>query len=91
MAGATFTFNNPRVERIISGAGAIGKLAEEIDRVGGNRALVVISPSVARTFLLERIKSSLGAKCAAIFDAVKPHSPTDSIARAVEHAREARR
>ena len=80
MAGATFTFNNPRVERIISGAGAIGKLAEEIDRVGGTRALVVISPSVARTFLLERIKSSLGARCAAIFDAVKPHSPTDSIA-----------
>ena len=90
MAGATFTFNNPRVERIISGAGAIGKLAEEIDRVGGTRALVVISPSVARTFLLERIKSSLGARCAAIFDAVKPHSPTDSIARAVECAREAR-
>lgn len=90
MAGATFTFNNPRVERIISGAGAIGKLAEEIDRVGGTRALVVISPSVARTFLLERIKSSLGARCAAIFDAVKQHSPTDSIAHAVERARDAR-
>ena len=90
MAGATFTFNNPRVERIIAGAGAIGKLAEEIDRVGGTRALVVISPSVARTFLLERIKSSLGARCAAIFDAVKQHSPTDSIAHAVERARDAR-
>ena len=90
MAGSTFIFNNPRVERIVSGRGSIGKLAEEIDRVGGTRALVVISPSVARTFLLERIKSGLGAKCAAVFDAVKPHSPTDSIAQAVERARDAR-
>jgi alcohol dehydrogenase class IV len=90
MAGSTFVFNNPRVERVISGRGSIGKLAEEVDRVGGTRALVVISPSVAKTFLLDRIKSGLGAKCAAIFDQVKPHSPTDSIADAVERAREAR-
>jgi alcohol dehydrogenase class IV len=90
MAGSTFVFNNPRVERIVSGRGSIGKLAEEIERVGGTRALVVISPSVAKTFLLERIKSGLGAKCAAIFDEVKPHSPTDSIAQAVERARDAR-
>lgn len=90
MAGANFVFNNPRVERIVSGHGAIGKLAEEIERVGGTRALVVISPSVARTFLFDRIKSGLGAKCVAIFDEVKPHSPTDSIAKAVERARDAR-
>ncbi|MGH7795272.1 MAG: iron-containing alcohol dehydrogenase, partial [Candidatus Binatia bacterium] len=90
MAGSTFVFNNPRVERIVSGRGSTGKLAEEMGRVGGTRALVVISPSVAKTFLLDRIKSSLGAKCVAIFDQVKPHSPTDSIAKAVESARDAR-
>lgn len=90
MAGLTFVFNNPRVERIVSGRGSIGKVAEEIDRVGGTRALVVISPSVSRTFLLDRIKSALGAKCVAIFDQVKPHSPTDSIEKAVERARDAR-
>ena len=44
MAGATFVFNNPRVERIVSGRGSIEKLAEEIERVGGTRTLVVISP-----------------------------------------------
>ncbi len=90
MAGSTFVFNNPRVERIVSGSGSIGKLAEEIDRIGGTRALVVISPSVAKTFLLDRIKSGLGAKYVAIFDQVKPHSPTESIAKAVEQARDAR-
>jgi len=90
MAGSTFVFNNPRVERIVSGRGSIEKLAEEIERVGGTRALVLISPSVAKTFLLDRIKSGLGAKCAAIFDEVKPHSPTESIAKAIERARDAR-
>ena len=90
MAGSTFVFNNPRVERIVSGRGSIGKLAEEIDRVGGTRALLVISPSVAKTFLLGRITSGLGVKCVAIFDEVKPHSPTESIAKAVEQARDAR-
>jgi alcohol dehydrogenase len=90
MAGSSFTFNNPRVERIVSGAGSLGKLPEELERVGGTRALVVISPSVARTFLLERVQAGLGGRCAAVFDQVKPHSPTESIARAVELARQAR-
>jgi alcohol dehydrogenase class IV len=87
MAGSTFVFHNPRVERIVSGPGEIGKLAEEVERLGGKRALVVISPSVAKTFLLGRITSALGAKAAAIFAQVRPHSPTDSIEKAVEVAR----
>ena len=66
MAGSIFVFNNPRVERIVSGPGSIEKLAQEVERVSGTRALVVISPSVAKTFLLDRIRSGLGAKCAAI-------------------------
>jgi alcohol dehydrogenase class IV len=87
MAGSTFVFHNPRVERIVSGPGAIGKLAEEVERLGGKRALVVTSPSVAKTFLLGRITSALGGKAAAIFAQVRPHSPTDSIEKAVEVAR----
>ena len=90
MPASTFVFNNPRVERIVSGLGSIDKLPEEIERVGGTRALLVISPSVAKTFLLGRIKCALGAKCVAIFDEVKPHSPTDSITKAVESVRDAR-
>ena len=89
MAGSNFVFNNPRIERIVSGPGSIDKLADEIERVGGTRALLVISPSVAKTALLDRIKSGLGAKCAAVFAEVRPHSPTDSIAEAVQRAREA--
>ena len=32
MAGTNFTFNNPHVERVISGPGSLGKLAEEVER-----------------------------------------------------------
>jgi alcohol dehydrogenase class IV len=90
MAASTFTFNNPRVERIVSGPGSIEKLSEEIERLGGTRALLVISPSVAKTFLHDRIKSALGTKCAEIFAEVKPHSPTESIGKAVDRARDSR-
>ena len=89
MAAATFVFNNPRVERIVSGPGSIEKLSGEIDGLGGTRAMLVVSPSVAKTFLLDRIKSGLGAKCVTVFDQVKPHSPTETVAKAVERAREA--
>ncbi len=90
MAGTNFTFNNPHVERVISGTGSLGKLAEEVERLGGTRALVLISPSVAKTFLLDKVKAGLGGKCVAVFDQVKPHSPTESIEKAVELARDAR-
>ncbi len=90
MPGSTFVYENPRVERIVSGPGSLANLAREIERVGGRRALVVISPSVAKTFLLTRIKEALGAKCAAVFDEVRPHSPTDTIDKAVERAQEAK-
>src|SRR6188474_1593599 len=88
MAGTSFTFNNPHVERVISGQGSIGKLVEEVEQLGGTRALVLISPSVAKTFLLDKIKAGLGGKCAAVFDQVQPHSPTESIDKAVAVARD---
>jgi alcohol dehydrogenase len=90
MSGTSFVFNNPRVERVISGQGSIGKLSEEVERLGGTRAMVLISPSVAKTFLLDKIKAGLGGQCSAVFDQVKPHSPTDSIEQAVAMARDAK-
>jgi len=50
MAGTSFIFNNSHVERIISGQGLIGKLAEEVERRRGTRAMILISPSVQKLF-----------------------------------------
>lgn len=90
MPGSAFVFNNPRVERIVSGRDSLAKLAAEVQRVSGTRVLVVASPSVAKTFLLDRIRSGLEDKCVAIFDEVRPHSPTDSIEKAVGRGRDAK-
>ncbi|HWO41837.1 MAG TPA: iron-containing alcohol dehydrogenase [Candidatus Eisenbacteria bacterium] len=87
MAGSSFIFNNPRVERIVSGRGSIAKLPEEVERLGGTRAFLVTSPSVAKTRLLHAVKAALGVKCVAVFEQVKPHSPTVSIETATEQAR----
>jgi hypothetical protein len=50
--------------------------------------LVVISPSVAKTFLLDRIQSGLGEKCVAVFDSVKPHSPNAALALSLSERRD---
>ncbi len=85
-----FQFSNPRVERIIFGYGAIRQVGEELKSFGAARALVVISPSVARTSLLDLVREGLGARCCGVFDKVLSHSPTDVIEEGAEEARRAR-
>ncbi len=85
-----FLFNNPRVERILFGQGVTRQLADEVHRVDGTRAWVVISPSVASTHLLDLVRDSLGSLCAGTFDRVRPHSPTNIIGEAADGARQAR-
>jgi alcohol dehydrogenase class IV len=82
----SFVYNNPRVERILFGRGVIDQLADEIRRLKRSRVLVVTSPSIARSPLLERVRESLGRLCVGVYDAVKPHSPTDLIDEAAKLA-----
>ena len=86
MAVSAFEYSNPRVERIVFGRGAVGRLADEVRRLGAARVFVVTSPSIARTYLLDAVRSALGDLCVGVFDAVKPHSPTDSVAAAAGQA-----
>ena len=87
MATGSFEFTNPRVERIVFGLGIIRHVRKEVDRLGASRAFLVTSPSVARTQLLAVIREGLGSQCAAVFDGVSPHSPTDIIEVAANAAR----
>ncbi len=84
-----FEFSNPRVERIVFGAGVVRTVAEEAAKLGASRAWVVISPSVARTHILDWIREALGPRCAGVFNGVRPHSPTEVIGKAAKEAREA--
>lgn len=84
----SFVFNNPRVERVVFGQRALERLPDEILRLGGSRAFVVTSPSVALTPLLDSIRRHLGSWCVGVFERVRPHSPTDVIEHAAARARD---
>lgn len=90
MSEGSFEFSNPRVERIVFGHGKVNTAGDEVARFRAGRALVVVSPSVTRTPLMEKIRVALGARCVGVFDRVKPHSPTESIKEAAAEARAAR-
>ena len=59
MAEGPFEFSNPRVECIIFGHGKVKTAGDEATRLGSRRALVAVSPSVARTPLIEKIRAAL--------------------------------
>lgn len=86
MAVSAFEYSNPRVERIVFGRGSVSRLADEVRRLGASRVFVVTSPSIARTYLLDAVRSALGGLCVGVFDTVKPHSPTDSVVAAAGQA-----
>lgn len=86
MAVSAFEYSNPRVERIVFGRGTVGRLADEVRRLGASRVFLVTSPSIARTYLLDAVRSALGGLCVGVFDTVKPHSPTDSVVAAAGQA-----
>ncbi|MCW2599672.1 MAG: NAD-dependent methanol dehydrogenase [Frankiales bacterium] len=58
------------------GRGSLNELLGELDRLGGQRALIVTSPTVRRRPELgERVESMLGSRCVGVFDGVRPHVP----------------
>jgi alcohol dehydrogenase class IV len=70
--------------RIVFGIGAVGRLAEILERVGGSRALVVCGSTVARTDMLGKVKAGLGDRLAAVFSEVKSHTPIEMVERGLD-------
>ena len=75
--------------RVHAGPDAIGKLAEEVDRVRARRVLVVCGQSVAtKTNLVDRVKEELGDRVAGVFSGGKTGSPVTSVLEGVAAARD---
>ncbi|MBA3430780.1 MAG: maleylacetate reductase [Actinobacteria bacterium] len=74
--------------RVVFGTGAIGGVAQEVERLGTNRALVVSSSSSAGAG--GEIEKRLGARCVARFTATGGHVPLESVQRARALAAERR-
>jgi len=68
--------------RVVFGAGSVAELANEVDRLGAKRALLLATPG--RTAMVKSVADPLGVRVAGVFDRVVMHTP-------LELAEEARR
>jgi alcohol dehydrogenase class IV len=74
-------FNLSGLERVVSGAGCVERLAHELERRGLERAVVVTGRTLGASGLLERVTGPLGARCVAVFTDARQHVPSCSVAR----------
>ena len=72
-------------ERVRSGIGSVNTLAEEVDKVGGKRALIITGNSLSnKTDLVNRLQNILGDRCAGVFDEAKQHVLKRSVMDALQ-------
>jgi maleylacetate reductase len=78
------------MEEVVFGRPAAQAVVEQVDRLRASRAFLMVSGTLNReTDEIEKIRSSLGSRCAATFDAMPPHTPREGVIAAAEQARAA--
>ncbi len=78
------------MQRVYSGRPAAEALAEEAERQGAKRVFLIASNTLAnKTDEVARIKAALGAKCAGVFDSIRPHVPREDVCAATAAAERA--
>ena len=70
--------------RVVFGLGKLDTLAEEIERLGASRALILTTPE--QCHLGERVAAILGARCAGIYPKAVMHVPLEVAQAAREEA-----
>lgn len=73
--------------RVVFGSGTVGRLAEEVGRLGGTRVLLLSGPSLAEASA--RVRDALGGLVAAEFAGAAMHTPVEVTERALALLREA--
>jgi maleylacetate reductase len=75
--------NFPTMERVIYGRPCAEVAAEEAERLGARRVLLVVSRTLnTTTDEIDRIRTALGARCAGTFDGVSQHTNRSEVVRA---------
>jgi maleylacetate reductase len=78
------------MDEVVFGRPAAEAVVEQMDRLRASRAFLMVSGTLNReTDEIEKIRNSLGARCAATFDAMPPHTPREAVIAAAEQARAA--
>jgi alcohol dehydrogenase class IV len=82
-------FGIPAMDRVRFGPGASAALGEEVDRLGGERVLIVTGNTLAaRDDLLGRLEAALGDRLAGVFSGTRSHVHRESVIAATRAARE---
>ena len=78
------------MDEVVFGRPASGAIQEQLDRLGAQRAFLMVSGTLNReTDEIEKIRRELGPRCAGTFDAMPPHTPRAAVIAAAEQARAA--
>lgn len=78
------------MDEVVFGQPAREAIVEEMDRIGANRAFLMVSGTLNRgTGEIEQIRHALGSRCVGTFDAMPPHTPRAAVIAASEQARAA--
>jgi maleylacetate reductase len=78
------------MDEVVFGRPASEVLVEQMDRLGANRAFLMVSGTLNRqTDVIENIRRALGSRCAATFDAMPAHTPRSAVIAAAAQARAA--
>jgi len=70
--------------RIVSGVGAVSRLAEIVGRLGASRAMVICGSTVVRTEMLHKVKGGLRDKLGVVFAEAASHTPIEMVKRGVD-------
>jgi maleylacetate reductase len=73
--------------RVVFGAGTVGRLAEEVERLGCSRVLLLAGPALAG--IAARVREVLGDLVVAEFDGAAMHTPVEVTERALDVLKEA--
>jgi maleylacetate reductase len=78
------------MDEVVFGRPAADAISEQMERLRAARAFLMVSGTLNRTTgEIEKIRERLGPRCAAIFDAMPPHTPREAVIAATEQARSA--
>jgi maleylacetate reductase len=78
------------MDEVVFGTPAAEAVVAQLDRLRAARAFLMVSGTLNRqSDEIEKIRKTLGSRCAATFDAMPPHTPREAVIAATEQARSA--
>src|SRR5438128_11819600 len=68
------------MDEVVFGVPAAEAIPQQMDRLGARRAMLMVSGTLNRTTdEITKIRSALGERCVAVFDAMPAHSPRQAV------------